>query len=156
MFVVVSLYMLLPPIRLDFIMRIVKSRSDMEDKSKNYLLNISRNCKYFYVNEFKTSGNHSPIEIKVPSALNTILNGWLRINDSEHLLLNKTKSPMSPNSLGKYITKAFLPSGKKISINMLRKIYISENVDLEVIKKRQDMANIMAHSVKVQQSYIKV
>ena len=156
-FVVVSLYMLLPPVRLDYAnMIVVKSRGDMENKNRNYLLNLSRNKKYFYINEYKTSDKHGEIEIKIPPPLNTILNQWLKINDNENFLLNKGSSSMTPNVLSKYITKSFSPSGKNISLNMLRKIYISEHVDLEAIRKRKEMANVMGHSTAVQESYIKV
>ena len=156
-FVVVSLYMLLPPLRLDFSnMIVVTSRNDMENKNINYLLNLSRNKKYFYINEFKTSDKHPQLEIKVPPTLNTILNQWLKFNDNQYLLLNKANQPMSDNVLSKFISKSFAPSGKSISLNMLRKIYISEHVDLDVIKKRKELANNMLHSTAVQSSYIKI
>jgi len=156
-FVVVSLYMLLPPVRLDYAnMIVVNSRADMNNKNKNYLLNLSRNKKYFYINEYKTADKHGEIEIKIPPPLNTILNQWLKINDNENLLLNKGSSPMSANVLSKYITKAFAPSGKNISLNMLRKFWISESVDLEALKRRKALANSMQHDLNTQETYIKV
>ncbi len=156
-FVVVALYMLLPPLRLDYAnMKVVKSRSEMENKNRNYLLNISRNTKYFYINEYKTSDKHGTIEIKIPTNLNSILNGWLKVNITENFLLNKGNSPMTPNVLSKYISKAFSISGKNISLNMLRKIYISAHVDLEAIKKRKELATSMGHDINTQETYIKI
>ena len=154
-YIISALYLLLPPVRLDYIAEIVTTRDDMTDKNKNYLLNISRNTKYFYINEHKTSKTHGTLEIKIPKELNSILNNWLKINTSDYLLVNKSGFKMTPNVLSKAITKAFLPSGKNISLNMLRKIYISEHIDLDIIKKRKELADAMAHSVDVQTSYIK-
>ena len=154
-YVISALYLLLPPVRIDYIAEIVTTRDDMTDKNKNYLLNISRNTKYFYINEYKTSAKHGQIEIKINKELNSILNNWLKINTSEYLLVNKSGSKMTPNVLSKAITKAFLPSGKNISLNMLRKIYISEHIDLDIIKKRKELADAMAHSVDTQTTYIK-
>jgi len=154
-FVVSALYLLLPAVRLDYApMSVVSSRDDMDNK-KNYLLNLSRNTKYFYLNDFKTSDKHGQIEIRVPKELNTILNGWLKFNDSGYLLLNKGNSPMSANILGKYITKSFLPSGKNITLNLLRKIWITENIDLDAIKRRKQLAQTMGHTVNMQETYIK-
>jgi hypothetical protein len=156
-FVVVSLYLLIPSVRLDYSnMVVVKSRSDMENKKRNYLLNLSRNKKYFYINEYKTSDKHGEIEIKIPPPLNTILNQWLKFNDNQYLLLNKANQPMSDNVLSKYITKAFAPSNKNITLNLLRKFWISENVDLEALKRRKALANSMQHSLDVQEQYIKI
>lgn len=154
-YIISALYLLLPPVRIDYIAEIVTTRDDMTDKNKNYLLNISRNTKYFYINEHKTSKTHGTLEIKIPKELNSILNNWLKINTSEYLLVNKSGFKMTPNVLSKAITKAFLPSGKNISLNMLRKIYISEHIDLDIIKKRKELADAMAHSVDVQTTYIK-
>jgi len=58
---------------------------------------------------------------------------------------------MSANGLGKLISKVFAPTGKNITINLLRSIYISENVDLDVVKKNAAIANAMMHSTDVQQ-----
>jgi len=155
-YIISALYLLLPPVRLDYAnLEIVTTRDDMTDKNKNYLLNISRNTKYFYINEHKTSKTHGTLEIKIPKELNSILNNWLKINTSDYLLVNKSGFKMTPNVLSKAITKAFLPSGKNISLNMLRKIYISEHIDLDIIKKRKELADAMGHSVDVQTSYIK-
>jgi hypothetical protein len=62
---------------------------------------------------------------------------------------------MSDNVLSKYITKAFAPSNKNITLNLLRKFWISESVDLEALKRRKALANSMMHSLDVQEGYIK-
>ena len=54
------------------------------------------------------------------------------------------------------VTLAFKPSGKIISVSLLRSIYISENINLDAIKKAKQMAKDMMHTTNVQQSvYLK-
>ena len=63
---------------------------------------------------------------------------------------------MSTNGLGKYIHNIFRPSGKAITVNLLRNIYVSENIDLEAVKKANQLAEDMNHTVGTQQSvYLK-
>ena len=90
-FVVVSLYVLLKPVRLDFApMKVIKSDNNDDDKS-NFLVIKSRNIKYFIINEYKSSKSYGKIKIEVPSELNTILNLYLKfhlnvsIKDEEQL-----------------------------------------------------------------------
>ena len=63
---------------------------------------------------------------------------------------------MSENTLSKYIVKVFDPSGKHITLNLLRHIFISENVDLEKIKKEKETAEKMMHSSDMQKDYVKI
>ena len=67
---------------------------------------------------------------------------------------------MTSVDLTKYIPLAFGEYSKKnITLNLLRHIYISENVQLksiEQIKKEKDIADVMGHSLAIQQTYCKV
>ena len=63
---------------------------------------------------------------------------------------------MGSNALGKFITKAFDFTGKKISLNLLRHVYISSKIDLDAIKKQKELAKDMMHSESTQESYAKV
>ena len=55
----------------------------------------------------------------------------------------------NPNGLGKLISKVFAPTGKKITINLLRSIYVSENVDLDVVKKNAKIAEAMRVNIMI-------
>tara|TARA_R110000772_G_scaffold123098_1_gene229332 strand:- start:955 stop:1869 length:915 start_codon:yes stop_codon:yes gene_type:complete len=155
-YLVASLYTLKPPIRLDYApMEVIKD----EKKAKegiNYLINKGRNKKYFLIQEFKTSKKHGTQKMEIPPALNTIINLWLKHNDTPYFLLNARGEALSANGLGKLITKVFKATGKQITLNILRHVYISEHVDLEAIKKQADLAKDMMHSVSQQQDYAKV
>ena len=54
------------------------------------------------------------------------------------------------------VKRAFAPTGKEITLNLLRKITISELVDHDALKKNKKLADDMGHSVNVQQTvYLK-
>ena len=156
-YLVSSLYLLQPPKRLDFSgMKIITSRKDNDEKT-NYLLNLGRNRKYFIYNQFKTDGKYGSKEVLIPKDLNSVINLWLQVNKGDDFLYNVKGQNMTANGLGKYITKIFKPTGKSITLNLLRNIYVSENIDLEAITKAKEIANSMDHSQSIQQSvYLKV
>ena len=150
-YLVSALYTLLPPIRLDYSpMLVVKSEKDMKE-GNNYLINSGRNKKKFIINEYKNVKSKGQQIITVPSKLNSILNLVLKYNDTEHLLLNNRKQALSSNGLGKLITSVFKPTGKQITINLLRSMFISQNIDMEAINNAKNLADAMGHSTSTQQ-----
>ena len=62
---------------------------------------------------------------------------------------------MSSNQLSKYINKVFEPTGKKVSANLLRHIYISEKFPVEKNREKEDIADKMGHGVDTQNTYAK-
>lgn len=149
-----------PPTRLDYApMKIIKENEfeklDDEEKSENnYLVLKSRNKKYFHFGEYKTASKYGNNVVPVGKKLNSVLNIWLRINPTDHLLLNSKGEPQTANGLGKYITKVFEPTGKNIGVNMLRHIFISEKFSPE-LNEKQEVAKKMGHSVSTQELYSK-
>ena len=155
-YLVVALYTLQPPVRLNYSdMKIIKNEDDIEE-GKNYLLNKSRNKKQFIFQDYKTSKKHGKIVQPINKELNTIINKWLKVNKTDNFLIDQKGHPMNANQLGKFITKAFDFTHKKITLNLLRHVYISENIDLEAIKKGQQLAKDMHHSTGVQEMYAKI
>lgn len=156
-YLIVSLYTLMPPIRLDYIMKVIDKESDDDDKH-NFLLNKSRNTKMFIINEYKSSKSYGKIKLKIPSELNSIINLYLKFHkDKDNFILNSRGSGVTANNLGKMITNAFSKYiNKKITLNLLRHIYISENVTLAKDSDDSKLANKMQHSTSTQQKYIKV
>ena len=155
-YLVVALYTLQPPVRLNYAdMKIITDPKDIED-GKNYLLNKSRNKKSFIFQDYKTSGKHGKIDQPISKELNTIINKWLKVNKTNNFLIDQKGHALNANQLGKFISKAFGFTGKKITLNLLRHIYISENIDLEAIKKAKVLAKSMHHSSGMQEMYAKV
>lgn len=163
MWVVANLYLHddNPPIRLDYGGMFVKKNSDYEKLSKddleenNYLVVKSRTNKFFHFGEYKSKKAHGIKKIPVGKILNSVLNIWLKFNDSGNLLVDSRDKPMNSNQLSKYISKTFSPTKKKITANQLRHIYISEKHPVEVNDSKSKTASKMMHSVSTQEKYSK-
>ncbi len=155
---IAALYTFQSPVRLDYYdMEIVQKGADLKD-DKNYLQIINRNKKTFIFNDYKSSSTYKTVGIPVNKALNTVLNKYLKLNpDIKYLLRNEKNktSPMTRNSLGKTISKIFESTGKHITINLIRHIYISEHIDIEKTKEQNDLAKSMMHSGSTQLTYAK-
>ena len=159
-YLVSSLYTIQPPQRNDYIMDVVSSKEydDLSDDDKaksNFLEVISRGKKVFHFNHYKTVARHGAKEIEVNKQLNAILNIWLKFNKSGWLLLNKQKQPLTPNGLTKLVSRTFSPTGKNITVNMIRKIFLTEKFGHEKDEKEK-LAHEMGHTVATQQTkYVK-
>ena len=155
-YIIACLYILIPPKRADYIMKIIYDIKD-NDEQQNYLLVKSSSEKYFIFNKYKTSKTYKSQQEKVNDKLNTVLNLWLKYNDKGHLLYNTDLNPVNENSLVKLIPIVFNPLNKHITINLLRKIFISYSVDENDYKKVDEMAKKMMHSSNTAyKSYFKI
>ena len=149
-----------PPTRLDFAPMDVISETDFnklheDDKDlNNYLVVKSRNNKFFHFGEYKTSKKYGNNKVVLGKKLNSVMNIWLRHNDSDSLLVNSKGLPQTANGLSKYLNKVFAPSGKNISVNMLRHIFISEKYP-NINNEKEADAKKMGHSVQQQGNYSK-
>ena len=150
-----------PPTRLDYApMEVIsaanhKSLDPDEEEQQNYLVVTSRNVKHFHFNEYKTSATYGENIIKVGKKLNSVLNIWLKFNTTDSLLLNTRGGPLSPNGLGKQIKLAFISTGKDVSVNILRHVFLSEKYPREEEDEREADAKMMGHSVAQQKDYSK-
>ena len=157
-YLVSSLYTKLPPVRLDFSGMIITSMSDynkLKDKKDNYLVIENMKKKYFSFNDYKTNKQYGEKFVEIPQEISEILNSWLIHNKSGILLLDSNGRPMSRVTLSRYLNKIFAPTGKNISVTMLRHIYLSDQFPAQA-QKMQDLADQMGHSIATQQQiYVK-
>ena len=157
-YLVGSLYTSMPPIRLDYAnMKIIskKEYDKLKDKKDNYLVIQNLKKKQFVFNDYKTFSKYGSKIITVPDEINAILNVWLFHNKTGFLLLDNNNKPMSRVTLSRYLTKIFAPTGKNISVTMLRHIYLSDQFPAQA-QKMKDLADQMGHSVATQQNiYVK-
>lgn len=164
-YLVASLYLLTPPRRNSYAnMKIISNKDfeklpEKERENNNYLVVVSRNKKFFSFGDYKTKKSHGVQEFPVERKLNTVLNLWLRFNESEYLLLNSKGEKMTTNGLTKFLQKTFSPTGKKISSTMIRHIFATEKQPegfSEALEKQEKLAKKMGHSLKEQQkTYVK-
>lgn len=163
MWVVANLYLHddNPPIRLDYGGMKIISENDYDDlndddlESNNYLVVKSRTNKFFHFGNFKTKKSHGTKKIPVGKVLNSVLNIWLKFNETDHLLIDSRGNQMSSNQLSKYIAKTFQPTGKRVTANLLRHIYISEKHPVKENEDKKETADKMLHSVGTQEKYSK-
>ena len=160
-YVIASLYLLHPPRRNVYAnTKIVSEReyfnlTESERHSNNYLVVISRNNKFFSFGDYKTAKIYGVKKIKLEKDLNSVMNFWLNINPTKHLLITNKREKMTLNNLSKYLVKVFSPSGKKISSQMLRKIHLTEKFQ-HIQEDMKNEAEKMGHSVSTQQTkYVK-
>ena len=155
-YLIASLYTLQPPVRLDFAeMKIIKNEKE-DDNKNNFLYVRGKTRKFFIFNDFKTAKSKGKIRQPINSRLNNVINLWLKHNKSDNFLIGKGGREMSPNALGKTITRIFNIEGKRITLNLIRHVYISEHINLEQKKKEKELAQAMLHSVETQEDYAKV
>ncbi len=154
---VALLYTEQAPIRLEYGgMELIKRKSDIKS-GRNYLL-TSGDTYQFILQEFKTKKSQGEKIWTVKSTrLKNILDEWFKINTSKYLFPNKSyDAPMGMNAFGKLIPKVFESIGKKITLNILRHVWISHHVDYKVLESHKDLAAAMCHNVDTQKTYIKI
>jgi hypothetical protein len=146
-YVALSLYVLQPPRRsLDYTqMVVVPKYDDNMDKKFNYL---SLKDKMFYFNNYKTEGAYKTQAVPIPEDLFSILKKYRKTGP----LLVKNDKPMSVSQMTHLLNKVF---GKKISVSMLRNIFLSSKYGDESKSLSED-AKAMGTSVDVaMNTYIK-
>lgn len=136
MFVILSLYVLIPPRRsLDYTAFKIRNINPEVD---NYFLpsNKKKDLGSFVFNQYKNSKRLGPQVIeRVPKELEKIIDKWKQYNKSDYLLINSVGKPMQPSKLTLVLNDIF---GKKISTSMLRHIYLTNkfgNVNLKELKE---------------------
>ena len=162
-FVVLSLYVLLPPRRnMDYcVMNIKKTVSDNDKKDKNYL-DIDK--KKFIFNVFKTSKHNEGSSEDIPEELqhvifdmyfkhHPLLKGKKITKDTDiPFLVYKDGEPFKAiNSITRILNKIF---NKKIGVSMLRHSYLTAKYGNDSIERQRD-SEAMGHNLATQSQYIK-
>lgn len=146
-----------PPVRCDYCMKVLYGNQRLSafciaNEKQNYLL-VNSGSMTFVFNQYKTKKHYGRKIIKVGDQLYHLLKLWLKYkSDPIHLLENTRNAPLNPNNLGKYITDAFSTLNKKLTVDTLRHIFISDCVNLGNSKK---YAKLMMHSCAEQRVYWK-
>ena len=159
-YLIMSLYTMNPPVRLDYTpMKVITRLTKNIDKSINYLL-WSKGQKKFIFNNYKTERFHGPNEIKITGNLQKIIQTWFdKYNPKKQwLLLDKNKEdPMTQNGLSQRV-RAIIEkhTGKKAGVSMMRHSFISTMINgMTNLKTRKRIAKQMGHTVLEQLKYKK-
>jgi hypothetical protein len=107
-----------------------------------------------YFNKYKTSDKYGLQILEVPYEVNNIIKKWLKINKGDYMLFSTNKNPLSSSQISKMLNKIF--DGKKISVDMLRHIYLTDLYKhIPSLKDMEKTAEDMGHSVETAMTYIK-
>lgn len=148
-YIILSMYILQPPRRLkdltDFRIR------NIDRDTHNY---FDKKEKKLVYNSYKTSKFYNKQEVKINPRLAQILKKWEQINPTDYLLFDYKQNKLRPDQLTRRLNNIF---GKKISVNMLRHIYLSDGLlkDVPELKKMEEVAKDMGHSTSEQMLYKK-
>ena len=146
-FVILSLFTLIPPRRsLDYIEFKI---NNINTNADNY---IKGNSLVF--NTFKTSKQKGTQTIKIPKELKSILTKYIKLisDKSDYLIFNNKFQQLSTPNFTLRLNKIF--GNKKVSVNMIRHIYLSEKHSDNLKDMKQDFAD-MGSSLQQSNVYIK-
>jgi len=155
-YLIVSLYTLMPPLRLDYAeMKVVAQ--EPEKPEGNYLVFGGANKKpYILLTQYKTARRYGNQRIEVPKKMVGILKEWRTMQDTDYLLVSPaSNNPMPAWELGQTITRVFEKHlGKSVGVNVLRHSYITwMRKDELAPKKSNELAKAMLHSAGMSQFY---
>lgn len=159
-FVILSLYILHPPVRADYAnMNVFIDESLVpSDFSGNYCI-LQTNPRFVF-QQYKTAKHKGVTVIPIDPELHDILLDWMDINQSDYLLASyviytNSYKPFSESTLCKRITSIFLQHIQKpVTVNTLRHSFISfmSQHDQQYDRKK-DNAFKMMHSVSMADNY---
>jgi hypothetical protein len=152
-YLIISLYCLMPPLRLDYAeMKVVAV--EPEKPEGNYL--VMGKKPYILLTQYKTARRYGHQRLEVPKKLVAILKEWRSMQDTDYLLVSPaSNNPMPPWELGQTIIKVFEKHlDKSVGVNVLRHSYITwmRRDDLAP-KKSNDLAKAMLHTPGMSQLY---
>ena len=141
-FVMLSLFVLLPPRRaMDYSeMKItnIDKANDNYIKGNNLVFNI-----------YKTSKQKGQQVLAIPKELKSILNKWIKNNDTDYLLFDNKGNKLTSVKINQRFKKLF---GKSFSVNMFRKLYLSDkysNTMTEMKNLEKDMEKMGSSKAQV-------
>lgn len=146
-----------PPVRCNYVMKVLYGNQRLSafvkyNAKQNYLI-VNKNSMSFVFNKYKTQKHYGRKIQKVGDQLYQVLKLWLTYRENPvDLLINTRNKALSENNLSIYIAEAFSIYNCKLTIDTIRHIFISDNVNLGNSKK---YAKLMHHSIDEQRQYWK-
>ena len=148
-FVLVALFTLIPPRRaMDYTEMKIKN---IDTKKNNYIKN-----KNMIFNIYKTSKNKGVDIIEIPKKLKLILNKWVKINPTEHLLFDSKKNKLTSVKVNQRFNK--IMEKPNFSVNMFRHIFLTDKYKdtMKEMKEMEEDLKDMGSSIKQATTYVKL
>jgi len=138
-------------LRDDFILKIVGTIKDANDKNENYIVVPKRENITVLINHYKTSDKYGAIKVKLSTFLSKMIRIFIKdknLNNNDYLFGNKP--------LTQFVTKMNKTIGVQGGINNFRKMSVSDLLNSEPsAEKRAELAESMKHSIIVQTKYLR-
>ena len=144
-YVLLSLYTMLPPRRsLDYLAKIGKPQED-----SNWY-----DGQNFYFGLYKTKKSYNTQVIPVPPDLKKVIDDYLEIRPfkSDDLLIKKSGVPFKTRDIQLMLNKIL---GKKVSVTMLRSIYLSSKYKDVMEEMNEDATSMGTSTSVIQSNYVK-
>jgi len=161
--ILIGIYTLIPPSRLDFHnLLIVKHSFTIDDPKQNYIRISSKTKMKIFLQDYKTSKTHGTIEIDVPLKLAKMIYEYLSPMSQRKYLFEKSgngnKPFASPETFAKYLKDVFKQlTDRNVSVDLLRHSYITNfRKGDKSLSKKEKVAKQMGNSVAVQEEYRRV
>lgn len=148
------------PLRNDLVDAQVYEEKDFikidEVNTTNYLV-LGTKKGYLVLNNYKTSGTYGRKKLDLSPELFKIWKRFYKIiiqySNNRYIFIKEDQNKMTRNEYTKFFGSIFKSLGKNISSTMIRHIVVSEKfpVKPKEMEERQELANIMSHSVYEQQ-----
>lgn len=147
-YVILSLYVLIPPRRL---MDYTQFKVRNIEKNDNYM-----DKRNFVFNKYKTAKKYNTQEVAIPQKLRNIVSKWATMHKDDYLLVDDNGKPFSAPKLTLRLNRIF--GGRKISVNQLRHTYITDSVlnNVPALTKLDQVAKDMGHSMEEAMLYKKI
>jgi integrase len=149
-YLIVSLMsgLFIAPRRLEYAKVKIKN---FDTKTDNYL-DIKK--KVIGFNVYKTYKTYGFQLIELPKEVVPTLKRFLKINETDHLLIKNNGKPLSASDLSKRIGTIF--GDEKMGVDVLRSMYVSRMYkNVPELVKLEKVANEMGHSVGAAMTYYK-
>ena len=162
-YLIVSLYVLQPPVRLDYAeMRIVTE--EPAEHGANYLVWPKESggtlgpAPYFLLTDYKTYKHKGALRNPLSPKLCDVIREWMAMVDDDYLLIGSNGLPMQPWELGQRLIRTFEScTGKSVGANILRHSFDSWKHRNEMsFKESAALALSMGHSQQMAQLYRRI
>ena len=109
----------------------------------------------FVFNSYKTAKTYSTQKVHIPKELKSIINKWWSISENDWLLFDLNGDKLTNVKLNQRLQSIL---GKKASVNMLRKSYLTSKYadNMKVQKEMAETMKDMGSSMNQSTTYVKL
>ena len=145
------LYAFQPPARNDYGGMELLTNFSLIQPNINYLFIEDGNPISFIFQDYKTSGKYGQMTVPVSPELATEIKEFLDGREEGYLF----GKPLTKSQVQYALKAVFAGTGKHVTINLLRHIWVTEGMDLDQRKREKELAGSMMHSIGTQETYAK-